>query len=191
VSTPTMRTLYELAERQAGYFTSAQAVAAGVSRRVLSGRTQAGDIERVHYGLYRLRDFPDQPYQDIVAACLWVGEECAASHETALLVHGISDAMPASIHITVPRMFRGRQVGVTIHHAPLSEGDRETRDGVPVTSIGRTLQDVAATSDTSLVQQAVEQAVRRGALTRRQLRKIVRDTPALGPLVVSALADDQ
>jgi predicted transcriptional regulator of viral defense system len=190
VSPPTMRILYELAERQAGYFTSAQAVDAGVSRRVLSGRTQAGDIERVRYGLYRLRDFPDQAYQDIVAVCLWAGQDCVASHETALMVHGISDAMPASIHITVPRVFRGRQAGVIIHHAPLPEADRETRDGVAVTTIARTLQDVAATSDPSLVQQAVDQAVRHGVLTRRQLRKIVRETPALGPLVVGALADD-
>jgi predicted transcriptional regulator of viral defense system len=186
-----MRILYELAEQQAGYFTSAQAVEAGVSRRVLSGRSQTGDIERVRYGLYRLRDFPNQPYQDIVAVCLWAGQDCAASHETALMIHGISDAMPASIHITVPRVFRGRQVGVIIHHAPLPEADHETRDGVPVTTIARTLRDVAATSDPSLVQQAVDQAVRHGTLTRRQLRKIVRETPALAPLVVGALADDR
>lgn len=57
-----------------------------------------------------LRRFPHHPHEDVVAACLWAGPDCAASHDTALVVHGLSDAMPASIHVTVPSPFRGRQV---------------------------------------------------------------------------------
>lgn len=53
-----MRTLYQLAEAQAGYFTTSQAAQVGVSRRVLSHRAQQGDLEQVRYGLYRLHDFP-------------------------------------------------------------------------------------------------------------------------------------
>lgn len=150
-----------------------------------------GDLERIRYGLYRLQHFPAHPLEDIVAACLWVGEDSAASHETALVVHGISDAMPVSIHVTVPRRFRGRQSGVVVHRAPLSKEEREVRDGVPVTTIARTLKDVAASSDPALVEQAVEQAIARGALARRQLRRIVRDSPELAPIVVGVLADAQ
>lgn len=188
--TQTMRILYQLAEPQAGYFTTAQAVGAGVSRRALSGRARGGDIERVRYGIYRLRDFPTHPFEDVAAACLWAGPDSAASHETALAVHGISDAMPASIHVTVPRPFRGSQPSVIVHHSALPDADRETRDGAPVTTIARTLQDVATSSDPALVQQAVQQAIAQGALNRRQLRKIVRETPELAPLVVDALMDE-
>lgn len=183
------RILYELAEAQAGYFTTSQAAQVGVSRRVLSQRANRGDIEQVRYGLYRLRDFPAQAFEDVVAACLWVGPDSAASHETALAIHGISDAMPASIHITVPRAFRGKQPGVTIHHAPLSEDQREVRESVPTTTIARTLQDVGVSSDPALVQQAIAQAVARGVLSRRQLRALVRQSPQLAPLVVDALMD--
>ncbi len=190
VSMATMSTLYELAAGQAGYFTTAQAVEAGVSRRALSGRAKQGDIDQVRYGLYRLRHFPAHPFEDVIAACLWVGPDSAASHETALAIHGISDAMPASIHITVPRSFRGQQRGVVVHRALLPAEEQEVRDGVPVTTIARTLQDVVASSDPALVQQAVEQAVARDTLNRRQLRRMVRDTPALAPLVVGALAND-
>lgn len=188
--TQTMRVLYQLAQPQAGYFTTAQAVKAGVSPRALSGRARRGDIERVRYGIYRLRDFPAQPFEDAAAACLWAGPDSATSHETALAVHGISDAMPARIHVTVPRPFRGRQPGVVVHRAPLSDREREVRDGVPVTTTARTLQDVAVSSDPALVQQAVEQAITRGALNRRQLRRMVRDIPELAPLVVGALAGE-
>ncbi len=189
VSQSTMRILYELAERQLGYFTAGQAVEAGVSARALSGRARRGDIERVHYGLYRLRDFPAHPFEDIAAACLWVGPDSAASHETALVVHGISDAMPASIHLTVPRRFRGRRPGVLIHQAPLREEEREVREGVPVTTLARTLQDVATSSDPVLMRQAVEQAVARGVMSRRELRQLVRETPQLAPVVVDVLAE--
>jgi predicted transcriptional regulator of viral defense system len=179
--------LYQLAERQAGYFTTAQAAEVGVSRRTLAGRARRGDIERVRYGIYRLRRFPAHPFEDVAAACLWAGADSAASHETALAIHGISDAMPASIHITVPRLFRGRQTGVVIHRASLSVEERVRRDGVPVTTMTRTLRDVATTSDPALVRQAIDQSVRRGILSHRQLRKLVQDSPEIGPVVVDVL----
>lgn len=185
-----MHTLYELAEAQAGYFTAAQAVEAGVSRRALSGRVRGGDLERVRYGLYRLRRFPSHPHEDVVAACLWVGPDSVASHETALVVHGISDAMPAAIHVTVPRPFRGQQPGVVVHRAQIEPTDREIRDSVPVTTLPRTLVDVVAVSDPSLVRQAVVEAIRRGRLARRQVRKLARDEPALAQILVDVLAGE-
>lgn len=185
----TMNVLYDVADGHAGYFTTAQAVAAGVSRRVLSGRSKRGDIDQVRYGLYRLRRYPAHPFEDVIAACLWAGPNSVASHETALAVHEISDAMPAVVHVTVPRRFRGRQDGVVVHYAPLSDDDRLVVDRVPVTSVGRTLQDVAASGDPAVVTQAVTEAVDRGTLSRRQLRRLVRDTPALAPLVVDALTE--
>lgn len=187
----TMRDLYRLAEGQAGYFTAAQAVAVGVSRRALSGRASRGDVERIRYGIYRLRDFPVHRFEDVAAACLWAGPDTAASHETALAIHGVSDAMPASIHVTVPRPFRGRQRGVIVHHAPLPDAEREMRDGVPVTTIARTLADVVTSSDPALVRQSVEHAIARNVLSRRRLRQLVTDVPQLAPVVVDVLAERQ
>lgn len=184
----TMDALYELAERQAGYFTAAQAGTAGVSWRALSGRVTRGDLDRVRYGIYRLRRFPHHPHEDVVAACLWAGPDSAASHNTALVIHGLSDAMPAAIHVTVPRAFRGRQAGVVVHRAPLDPSDREIRDSVPVTTLGRTLVDVAASGDPAVVRQAIDEAITRGRLSRRQVRKLVRDHPQLALVVVDVLA---
>lgn len=186
----TMGALYDLAERQAGHFTAAQARSAGVSWRALSGRVKRGDLDRVRHGIYRLRRFPHHPYEDVVAACLWAGPDCAASHDTALVVHGLSDAMPASIHVTVPEAFRGRQAGVVVHHAPLNSSDREIRDSVPVTTLGRTLVDISASSDPTIVRQAVDEALSRGRLSRRQVRKLVGQHPGLAPIVVDVLAGE-
>lgn len=186
----TMAVLYEVAEPQAGYFTTAQAAAAGVSSRALHRRTRSGDINHIHYGLYRLRRFPAHPFEDVVAACLWAGDSSVASHATALAVHGISDAMPSQIHVTVSRPFRGHRDGVVVHRADLPDDDRIRVDSVSVTSIARTLQDVAAAEEPALVEQAVADAIARDVLSRQQLRRIVRETPSLAPMVVGALVKE-
>ncbi len=168
---PGLRPLYDLAAAQGGYFTTAQAKALGVSRRALAYRAETGDLARIEYGIYRLAQHPSQPFEDVIVACLWAGEGCAASHDTALAIYELADAMPAKIHITVPRPFRGRRRGIIVHHAPLREDERTARDGVPVTTVDRTLADVARTSEASIVATAAEQALKRGLISARRLRK--------------------
>lgn len=162
--------LYELAEPRAGYFTTAQAKDVGVSRQQLSYLARSGSIERVAHGVYRLRRFPAQQFEDVIVACLWAGEDVAASHETALAVYGLTDAMPAHVHLTVPRSFRGRRRGVVVHIAPLAEGQRTSRNGVPVTTVERTVADVAKQSGTAAATEAATQAIERGLVTRGRLR---------------------
>src|SRR5712692_4801171 len=64
-------TLYELAEEQAGYFTAAQARAAGLHQVRLAQLHQSGDIERVTRGVYRLTRYPISPLGQYMEAALW------------------------------------------------------------------------------------------------------------------------
>lgn len=176
---PGLRPVYELAARQGGYFTTAQSEALGVSRRALAYRVGTGDLVRIEYGIYRLAHYPSQPFEDIIVACLWAGEGSAASHDTALAIYGLTDAMPAKIHITVSAPFRGRRPGVIVHHAPLQEKDRTVRDGVPLTTVDRTLADVARTSEMGSIVAAAEQALRRGLISARRLRKVAESDKSL------------
>ena len=176
----TMDVLYQLAEPRAGYFTTARAAEAGISRQQLSYLAQTGSIDRVAQGIYRLRRFPAQRFEDVIVACLWAGDDTVASHDTALAIHGLTDAMPAQIHITVPRRFRGRRKGVVIRTAPIRSDERTERDGVPVTTVARTVVDVLKRSGTPLATEAAEQALARGLVTRRSLRAALdrHDVPA-------------
>lgn len=167
-----LRPVYDLAASQGGYFTTAQAKAIGVSRRALAYRVETEDLTRIEYGIYRLTQHPSQPFEDVIVAGLWAGEDSAASHDTALAIYGLTDAMPAKIHITVPRPFRGRRRGVLVHHAPLEEEERTVRDGVPITTVARTLADVARTSEARIVATAAEQALSRGLISARRLKKL-------------------
>jgi len=165
-----MELLYPLAERRGGYFTTAQAAEVGVSRQQLYYLARTGSLDRVAQGIYRLHRFPTQRFEDVIVACLWVGEDAAASHDTALAIYELTDAMPPAIHITTPRRFRGERPGVRVHTAPLDDHERTERAGVPVTTVERTIIDTLERSGPALATQAAEQALDQGLVTRRRLR---------------------
>jgi predicted transcriptional regulator of viral defense system len=169
----TLEAIADLADAHAGYFTTSEAAAAGVSRRALSHHTSTGMLDRVEYGIYRLRRYPAQRFEDLVVVTLWAGPDSAISHESALVVHDLGDAMPAVTHVTVPRPFRGHRSGVIIHVEPLDPDERVVIDAVPVTSVERTLLDVADTADPGLVRAAAREALSRGLTTRRRLERSV------------------
>jgi predicted transcriptional regulator of viral defense system len=76
-------------------------------------------------------------------------QNVALSHATALAVYGISDANPAFIHITIPRnarLRRARPKWVEIHHADLQTGDVMVQEGLPITTVGRTVQDMLSST---------------------------------------------
>ena len=175
-----MDVLYPLAERRAGYVTTAQAAEVGVSRQQLSYLAGTGSLERVAQGIYRLRRFPAQRFEDVIVACLWAGDDAVASHDTALAIYELTDAMPAVIHISAPRLFRGQRPGIVVHTAPLSDVERTERGGVPVTTVERTITDVLTRSGEDLARSAAEQALERGLVTRRRLRAALTDHGDLG-----------
>jgi predicted transcriptional regulator of viral defense system len=64
----------------------------------------------VRRGLYRLSDYPSGEHEEIRAAWLTVGMERAiVSHESALVLHGLSDVLPNTVHLLTPREHRGIQ----------------------------------------------------------------------------------
>lgn len=180
---PSLNVIYDIAERQGGYFTASQARDRDVSHQQLYYLSRSGSIERVAHGIYRLKRFPSQPFEDVIVATLWAGEGAVASHETALAVYGLTDAMPPVIHVTIEGRFRGRKKGVTVHTAPLGKGERTMRDNVPVTSPVRTIRDMAARYGTDVAAEAARQAVTRGIITRRRLtRELTGDVEVQGVL---------
>ncbi len=126
-------------------------------------------------GLYRLSDYPTGEHDEIRAAWLTVGMERAiVSHESALVLHGLSDVLPNTVHLLVSREHRGVRApsGVTLHTAtaPIPDNDITTRHGIRVTTPARTIID-AARSGTApeQIQMAVRQALQEGRTTPDQL----------------------
>lgn len=161
--------LYQTAAGQSGYFTAAQAHDAGYSDQLLGYHRREGRVQRVLRGVYRLVHFPPSDHEDLVALWLWSDREGVFSHETALALHQLSDAMPSSIHMTFPLSWRDRRVRyvgcVVPNFSAVSEAERSWVGSVPVTTPLRTIKDCqAAHVEPDLVDQAIAEAVERGLL---------------------------
>jgi predicted transcriptional regulator of viral defense system len=167
---PDHRGLYLIAEQQAGYFSASQARQAGFSRSLLSYHHNTGRFARMRSGVYRLAQFPASPHEDLHIACLQVGPEAVISHDSALALYELSDLLPAEVHVTARRSASRRQPGIRLHTNRLRQEDVTRYEGLPVTTVPRTLADVAAAGlADDQVQQAIQEALRRGVVTRDSL----------------------
>jgi len=164
--------LYQIAEQQGGYFSAGQARQAGLSKALLSYHTRQGRFLRIRRGVYRLATFPETPYADLIVAWLAAGEKAVISHESALLLYGLTDLLPAEIHLTVPRTASRRRTGVRLHTARLSDDEITFRHGLPVTALSRTLVDLIRSGiDEEWIRQAVRQALERGLVSETTLQE--------------------
>ena len=74
--------LFQVAAGQHGFFTTFQAAESGIDRRLLAYHTGTGRLERAYRGVYRFRDFPSGPRDEVAAAWLAVGKDIAVvSHD--------------------------------------------------------------------------------------------------------------
>lgn len=177
-------TLYKLAEPQAGYFTAAQALEAGMLQVRLAQLHHRGDIERVTRGVYRLARYPISPLGQYMEAALWPqvrrpDAHGVISHESALAIYGLSDASPAKVHLTLPTGLRIRRAApkhLVLHYADLSPSDEQRVEGVPVTTPARAIRDAHASHlGPALIRQAIADGRRTGHLTLNEADTLERE----------------
>ena len=175
--------LYETALAQEGHFTTQQALDAGYSSQLLVKYLNSGKIIRVRRTVYRLKHFPPGQQEDLVALWLWSDRAGVFSHETALVLHELSDVLPARAHLTVPAKWRRRRLqvpdGVVLYYADVPKRDRAWVGAVPVTSPARTLADCAADYvSPDFLSSAISQALARGMVSRTQATAVERAVAA-------------
>jgi len=162
--------LYQLAEQQAGYFTAHQAARAGFSWERLTDYSKNGRLRRVDHGIYRLPRFPSSRFEDFFVAWLKCGPRSAISHESALALYDLSDVLPGEVHVTVSRTASRRRKGIRLHTNRLRSADVVKREGLPVTSVPRTIADVTrAGLSEDHAARAIRDALQRGLTTKEAL----------------------
>jgi predicted transcriptional regulator of viral defense system len=171
---PDWNRLFEVAAGQEGLFTTQQAAETGYSPQLLVHHVHSGRAIRIRRGIYRLVHFPAGEHEELVAVWLWSERAGVVSHQTALALHGLSDALPAHVHLTLPSAWRRRRFrvpeGVVLHHADVPPEERSWFGAVPTTQPQRSLNDCAREGlSPELLRQAAEQALRRGLVTRAEL----------------------
>jgi predicted transcriptional regulator of viral defense system len=189
--------LYAIAESQAGYFTAAQAIEAGMDRSTLGHHARPGGrYLRVGRGLYRLRHFPSSAHEHVVSAWLALrGAGAVVSHDSALELYDLADVIPDVVHLSVSRSQRGQRprAGVRLHTLvrPLEPDETRPFAGVVATSPERTLLDCAAGGTApEQVELAIRQALARTLTTPRRLTEAAADGPtATRDLVADTLGE--
>jgi predicted transcriptional regulator of viral defense system len=179
------RRLYETAQSQQGFFTTKQATRAGFAEKTHAYHVKVRNWIREHRGIYRLADFPTAERPDLMLWYLWSQNrqevpEGTYSHDTALSLHELSDIMPSKLHMTVPKRFRRNSripEVLILHRADLAEGDLQEMQGVRVTRPLRTILDLlqAGQVDPSLIRQAIDEAMRRGLVSWKQIDSLPHD----------------
>ena len=176
-----MDELYALAETRDGLLTSKEAREAGIADSVLVRLAQRGRLERVSRGVYRIAHYPTDRFAQYREAVLWAQAShgpsaVALSHETALLLYGISDVNPARVHLTVPvsaRLRRERPKWIKIHHADLAPAELSEYEGIPVTAVERSITDVLqSTKRVDIARQAIADGLKQGLLKSVVARRL-------------------
>lgn len=149
-----------LATRQHDVFSLAQLTDLGLTRSTVAKRAAAGRLHRVHRGVYSLAP-PELLTRSgrFLAAVLACGPGAVLSHRSAAALHELRRTERAGIDVTIPGRAGRRHDGIDVHRSQtLTSADTTTVGGIPVTTIARTMFDLAAVVPRRQVERAVDQA---------------------------------
>ena len=153
--------LAEVAGRQWGVVTGAQLAEAGLSAPTITRWVQDGRLHRLYRGVYAVGHRALRMEGRLAAALFYAGPGAMLSHVTAAWWWELWGSEPRRIHVSAPRP-RTHVDGVCIHLPRCLEGTRHR--GLPVTTVARTLVDLAG---------SVAFADLRGALAEAEYRGLV------------------
>jgi hypothetical protein len=143
----------------------------GFGRRAIERGIAAGRLNPVYRGVYAVGHRRLVGRGRWMAAVLACGPGALASHGTAVALRDLLPTRSSNVDVTVPaRTGRSRRRGITLHRATLLHpDDRTTIDGIPVTSLARTLLDYAEVANADRLARAIEEAERREVLDMRAI----------------------
>jgi very-short-patch-repair endonuclease len=122
-----------------------QLVALGFGRRAIQSRIAAG-LYRVFPAVYAVGHQALSREGRWLAAVLASGHRAALSHHSAAALWKIRPTSRSTIEVTTPHKSRSRKE-IRRHHSPLPADEVSVRKGIPVTSVHRTIFDLAASED--------------------------------------------
>ncbi|MBM4783948.1 MAG: hypothetical protein GQE15_40270 [Archangiaceae bacterium] len=151
----------------------AQVLAEGVTARQIDRRREKRRWVSVLPGVYRIEGAPLTWLQQVNAAALWAGETGVVCHRTAAALWGLPRfAERGPIHVRHPT-YRPAPDGLVTHQTGLGPRDVVLHEGFRVTTLPRTLLDLAATEAPADVRAAVDFVLARKRLSLDEFRALV------------------
>jgi predicted transcriptional regulator of viral defense system len=175
--------------RLAGVVTTAELAVAGVSRGQLQRLVRQGALLRLARGVYapaaQAPQLADQATKHAIlatAALAVTGPGAVASHHSAALIHGLellSRSTGETVALTRPPSSTSTRSGpgVRLHVAALPAGQVVTRHGTPVTSVARTVIDLARACSFAAGVVVADSALRSKQATEVELQAVIASCP--------------
>lgn len=148
--------LAELASTQHGVVATWQLERLGYGRRAVAKAADVGRLHRVHRGVYAVGHRRLTWHGRCMSAVL-ASYPSVASHLSATWLWGLLRSRPDTMHVTSRRTRRAKRSFVT-HTADLAGVDLARVENIPVTSLSRTILDVAVTSRARTVRRHIQLA---------------------------------
>jgi very-short-patch-repair endonuclease len=151
-----------LAGRQHEVVARWQLLLLGFSRHEIQHLVRQGVLHRLVRGVFTVGSPQLTREGRWMAAVLACGEAAVLSHRSAIALWGLRPATSGGIDVTDPLRSRTGQRGLRVHHTRrLDDQDRTVRNGIPVTSVHRSILDFAETAPAQHVRLAIEMADRK------------------------------
>jgi very-short-patch-repair endonuclease/predicted transcriptional regulator of viral defense system len=151
----------EIAARQHGVIGLSQLVGAGLSSKQVSYRVQRRRLHRIYRGVYAVGHTVLSREAHWMAAVLACGDGAALSHRDAAALYALRPSAATRIDVTIDsRNGRSRRRRIRLHRSPLPAEEVTVVDGIPVTTVARTLLDLAAVVQMDALKRAIKQAER-------------------------------
>ena len=158
----------------------------GITTGQMRSLVRSGDLVRVRYGVYATRRATTWAEGDkrrghalqVAAVVAAVGRDAAASHHSAAVIHGIdllNHCPQRPVTLTRPpseRSSRPKSDGILFHAAELPAEHVIRLYGIRVTTVPRTIVDLARTSPFMAAVVAADSALRAGMTTKTELAGI-------------------
>ena len=156
----TDQAIASIAARQHGLITTAQLVRVGLGSSGISRRTRAGRLHRVHQGVHAVGHPGLSREGRWLAAVLACGKTAVLSHRSAAELWGMLPSTDGPVHVTVPGSHgRKPRTDTRLHRSStLAPSACTRRQGIPLTTPGRTLDDLRGALAPVQVRRALRQA---------------------------------
>jgi very-short-patch-repair endonuclease len=176
--TPGARKIGWLADRQHGVVAHWQLVRLGFGRNSIQHGLSSGRLYQLYRGVYAVGHTSLSWRGRVLAAVLACGVDAVASHQSAGMLEGVRQSARAVVDVTVPGRSRRSRSGIAVHAVRvLHPDDRTIVDGIPVTSIPRTLLDLAEVLQPRQLRRTIEDAEKLRVLDLRALERLMARSP--------------
>jgi hypothetical protein len=150
----------DLATRQFGVVSRRQLIALGYTEDMIDDDLQTGRLQAWHRSIFSVGHRGLSSHGLCMAAVLFRGAGALISYQSAIWLWGLEPKLEIPVHVSVP--WRGHAQGaLALHHCPaLRAEDATETEGLPVTSVPRTLLDYASIAKTYRLERALDRAER-------------------------------